>query len=384
MKKIPLFDLKISTAAKREVAGVMNSGWLSAGPKVASFEKKIASLLKVPHGVAVNSATAGLQVALQAIGVGPGREVITSPFTYVATVGAIMAVGALPVLADIYPDTLNIDPDEIDRKFSANTGAVIPVDVAGHPANYDELQTLCDRAKVPLIADAAHSIGATYRKHSVPMVADGAVLSFSSTKNLTCGEGGIVLSRHKPFIEMVRLISRNGLTRTTHERRISGNAQYDAVRSGHKASMSELHAAVGLGQLVDFKTQQKKREQLAERYLSNLSDLTDFLEPPVVRKHCKHGWHLFIIRLHLSALKIDRDRFINLMARRGIECGVHYRPLFDLSFYRDHLSLSPQFFPNAAYAGLRVVSLPFFPALKLSEIDTVCEAIHSIVTRHKR
>lgn len=384
MKKIPLFDLKVSASAKREVAAVLNSGWFSTGPKVASFEKRITSLLKVPHGVAVSSATTGLQVALQAIGVGPGREVVTTPFTYVATVGAIMAVGAHPVLADISPDTLNIDPDEIDRKLSSHTGAVIPVDVAGHPADYDQLQAICNRATVPLIADAAHSIGASYHKRSIAMVADGAVLSFHATKNLTCGEGGIVLSRHQPFIEMVRLISRHGLTDTAHERRTSSGAPYDAVRPGVKAGMSELHAAVGLGQLVDYKKQQKQREKLAERYLSNLSDLNDFLEPPVVRKHCRHGWHLFIIRLHLSALKIDRDRFIDLMARRGIECGVHYRPLFDLSFYRNHLSLSPQFFPNAAYAGCRVVSLPFFPSLKLGEVDSVCDAVCAIVTRYKR
>ncbi|MCK4460803.1 MAG: DegT/DnrJ/EryC1/StrS family aminotransferase, partial [candidate division Zixibacteria bacterium] len=184
MKKIPLFDLKLSTAAKREVAGVMNSGWLSTGPRVAAFEKKMTFLLKVPHAVAVSSGTAGLQLALQAIGVGPGREVITTPFTFVATIGAIMSLGARPVMADISPDTLNIDPDEVDRKFSENTGGVVPVDIAGHPADYDRLLSICDQAATPLIADAAHSIGATYRRLTIPNLADGAVISFYATKNL--------------------------------------------------------------------------------------------------------------------------------------------------------------------------------------------------------
>lgn len=384
MKKIPLFDLKLSTAAKREVAGVMNSGWLSTGPRVAAFEKRVTSLLKVPHGVAVSSGTAGLQLAMQAIGVGPGREVITTPFTFVATIGAIMALGARPVPADISPDTLNIDPDEVLRKLSPNTGAVLPVDVAGHPADYDRLLSICDQAGTPLIADAAHSIGATYRRRTIPNLADGAVVSFYATKNLTCGEGGMVLSRHRPFSDLVRILSRHGLTSIAHERSRSGKWKYDAVRAGCKATLSELHAAVGLGQLSEFKKQQKLRERLAERYLANLADLSDFLEPPIVRKHCRHGWHLFIIRLHLSALKIDRNQFIQLMARCGIECGVHYQPIFELSFYRDHLGLSPQFYPNATYAGRRVVSLPFYPTLKLGEVDRVCESIRSIVIRHKR
>jgi len=384
VKKIPLFDLQLSAAAKKEVAAVMNSGWLSTGPRAAAFEKKVTSLLKVPYGVAVSSGTVGLQLALQAIGVGSGREVITTPFTYVATVGAIMALGARPVLADISPDTLNIDPDEVERRFSPNTGAVLPVDMAGHPADYDRLLSICDKIGAPLLSDAAHAIGAAYRGQSVPKIADGAVISFHATKNLTCGEGGMVLSRHRPFIDLVRILSRHGLTSSAHERKRSGQWRYDALRAGHKATMSELHAAVGLGQLSDYKKQQKQRERLAERYLKNLSDLRDFLEPPVVRKQCRHGWHLFIIRLHLSALKIERDRFIELMARRGIECGVHYQPLFEFSYYRDHLGLSSQFLPNAAYAGRRVVSLPFFPTLKLSEVDRVCESARAIVTRHKR
>ncbi len=340
--------------------------------------------MKVPYGVAVNSATIGLQLAMQAIGVGPGREVITTPFTFVATVNAIMALGAQPVFADIDPNTLNIDPDEIDRKFTARTGAVVPVDLAGHPADYNRIMKLCNRATVPLIADSAHSIGAAYGKKSIPLVADAAVVSFYSTKNLTCGEGGMVLSRHQPFMEMVRLLSRHGLTSTAHERRKNAVPLYDVVRPGHKAAMSELHAAVGLGQLADFKKQQKQREKLAKRYHDNLAGLTDYLESPVTYKNCRHGWHLFIIRLHLSSLKIDRDRFIDLMARRGIECGVHYRPVFEYSFYRNYLSLSPQFFPNAAYAGKRVVSLPFYPTLKLTEVDRVCEGVESVVIRHRR
>lgn len=384
MKKIPLFDLKISAAAKKEVAAVMKSGWLSTGPKAAAFEKKITSLLKIPYGAAVSSGTTGLQLAMQAIGVGPGREVVTSPFTYVATVGAIMALGARPVLADINPDTLTLDPEEVSRCISPNTGAVLAVDLAGHPADYDQLLAICDRAGKPLLSDAAHAIGASFRKKSVPNWADGAVISFHATKNLTCGEGGMVLSRHRPFIDLVRILSRHGLTSSAHERVRSGDWHYDALRAGTKGTMSELHAAVGLGQLKDYKKQQQQRERLARRYLANLAELGDFLEPPVVRKDCCHGWHLFIIRLHTAALKIDRNRFIELMARRGIECGVHYQPIFEFSFYRDHLSLSPQSLPRAAEAGNRVVSLPLYPDLKLNEVDRVCDSVQTIVTRHKR
>ncbi len=382
--RIPLFDLKVSAAAKKEVAKTLVSGWLTTGPRVAAFERAVAKLLGVRYVAAVSSATAGLQLALKAIDIGPGAEVVTTPFTFVATLEAIMATGAKPVLADINPDTLNIDPDEIERKITDHTGALVPVDIAGYPADYQRLGAISRELSIPVVSDSAHAVGAAYRNRSIPRLADAAVFSFYSTKNLTCGEGGMVVSKHKAMTETVRCLARHGLTSHAWTRKTGSEQAYDAIFEGFKANMSDVHAAIGLGQLGTFASDQKRRELLARRYLENLQDLSELAELPTIQRRYRHGWHLFIIRLHLSALKIDRDRFIRLMAVRGIECGVHYRPVFELSYYRDALGLSPQYFPNSAYAGRRVVSLPLYPGLKASEVDYVCECAAEIIRKHRK
>lgn len=383
-RRIPLYDIKLSQEAIKEAADTLRSGWLSPGPRIAAFEKAICDLMQTRYGVAVSSASVGLQLVLRTIGVGSGKEVVTTPFTFVATVEAIISTGARPVFADIDPVSLNIDPDEVSRKISGRTAAVMPVDVGAYPADYDALRKICNSRKIPLVADAAHSIGAAHRGRPVPKHADAAVISFQVTKNLACGEGGMVLSRYKPLIEFVRLLARHGLTSGAYQRKKQRKWEYDAILPGLKANMSELHAAVGLGQLSVFEKEQAKRQRLAQRYISNLSPLSGCLETPVVEKHVRHGWHLFIVRLHLSQWKINRNRFIRLMAEYGVECGVHYKPILDLSYYRDSLGLSAQHFPNTAYAGRRVVTLPLYPHLTLAEVDYVCACIADIAEKHAR
>ena len=382
-RHIPLFDLKLPAASFRCVNEVLKSGWLNTGAKVAQFEKEVASLAGVRYAVAVNSATAGLQLTLESLGVGPGREVITTPFTFAATAAAIIRTGALPVFADIDPATLNIDPDEVARKITRRTACVLPVDVAGHPADYPELNAVCDRKHVPLVADAAHSLGATVGRRSVARLTDAAVHSFQATKNLTTADGGMVLTNHKMIAERVKLLSQHAMTSNACQRRKSGRWAYDVLAPGLKANLTDVHAAIGLGQLATFVKNQERREKLAQRYCRNLADLADFVAMPEVRDGFRHAWHLFIVRLHLSRLRIGRARFIALMAEAGIECGVHYRPLFELSFYRE-IGFSARYFPKAAYAGQQVVSLPLYPGLKTSQVDTVCGAVRNIVLRFRR
>jgi len=383
-RKIPLYDIKLSAGAIKEVTAMVKSGWLNTGPRVAAFEKAICRLTKTRYGAAVGSATVGLQMVLTAINAQPGAEVVTTPNTFVSTVEAIMATGAKPVFADIDPVTLNIDPDEVARKISTRTVAVMPVDLGGYPADYDALNEICQAKRTPLIADAAHSIATKYRSRSVSHHADAAVISFQTTKNLACGEGGIILTPHKELIDVVRVMARHGLTSSAHQRKKSRKWEYDAILPGMKGNMSELHAAIGLGQLEVFENDQAKRETLAERYLENFSGLGEYLELPQSDRSHRHGWHLFIIRLHLSRLKIDRNKLIELMARRGVECSVHYKPIFELSYYRDALGLTGQHFPNATYAGQRVVTLPLYAGLKLSDVDYICKCISEIVKKYKR
>ncbi len=383
-KKIPLFDLKLTTHTKREVNSVLSSGWLTAGPKVDKFEKELARLLKVKYVTAVSSGTSGLHLALQAIGAGSGMEVITSPLTYVATVEAIIQAGAKPVFADINPTTLTIDPQDIRRKISKKTLAIVPVDMAGYPCDYTALNKVCDDHSVVMLADSAHAIGAAYKKKSIPAHCDGAVYSFYSTKNLTCGEGGLVATRHKILGNRVKMMTGHGLSKSTFKRKKDNSWEYDAVASGYKANMSEIHAAIGLGQLKTYKKDQKTRAALANYYLKKLEQFKDYLGLPFEEKNYQHGWHLFIIRLNLVKLKINRNQFIREMAKAGVECGVHYKPIFDLSFYRDHFGLSRQMFPYAASVSQRIVSLPLYPLLKKKDVDFVCDKIRKIIKKNKK
>ena len=383
-QSIPLFDLKLSARTKREVAAALDSGWLTTGPRVRKFEQAVGEYLKVPHTVAINSATIGLQMVLTAIGAGPGKEVVTTPFTFVGTVEAILMTGAKPVFVDINRQTLNIDADSIASCINGNTAAVMPVDIAGNPADYGRIAALCNERDLPLVADAAQSIAGLHKGKSVPAHVDAAVFSFYSTKNLTCGEGGMVVSRHKELIDAVRLLSLHGLTSGTMERKKNRKWRYDVKHLGFKANMSDIHAAIGLGELASLESYQRKRTKLTERYIRSLSDLSGLIEMPTPGKDSVHGWHLFIARLNTEKLTIDRDRFIELMLENGVECGVHYLPVFELSYYRKAMQIAPERFPNAAEAGRRVVSLPLYPGLKLTEVDFVCECIKTILSENQK
>ena len=382
-KRIPLFDAQLPSASIQGVQKVLKSGWLNTGPKAAEFEKAIATMVKERYAVAVNSATSGLQATLEALGAGPGREVITTSFTFAATAAAIIRTGAMPVLADIDPVTLNIDPDEVIRKVTPQTLAILAVDIAGHPAQYPSLLAISARRRLPLVADAAHSLGATFAGKSTAQLTDAAVYSFQATKNLTTADGGMIVTRHKLIAERARLLTQHAMTSNAYQRRKANRWEYDVLGPGLKANLTDVHAAIGLGQLAAFESNQRRRQKVADGYARNLADLSDYLAIPEVRPGCRHAWHLFIIRLHLSRLRIGRARLVALMSQAGIECGVHYKPLFEMSFYRE-LGFEPAHFPNAVYAGRRVVSLPMYPHLKAVQIDRVCDVLRDVVLRFRR
>jgi dTDP-4-amino-4,6-dideoxygalactose transaminase len=381
--KVPLFDRKLSAEAKRQVRQVLDSGWLNTGTKAREFETAVARLCGVRYAAAVNSATSGLSLVLESLGIVPGCEVITTPYTFVSTLSTILRTGATPVLADIEPDTLTIDPDEVARKVNPETRAVISVDLAGLPADYKRLIPICTERSIPLVADAAHSFGGGIGKKVVAQLADVAVHSFQATKNLTTGDGGMVLSRHKVLIDQVRLLSQHAMTGSAFDRKKSRRWEYDVVGLGHKANLTDLQAALGLGQVDRFEKEQARRTKIAARYADNLADLDEYVECQQVPAGYRHAWHLYLVLLHLSRLRIDRDQFITLMANAGVECGVHYKPLFEMSFYRE-LGFTAQYFPNAAYVGRRVVTLPMYPSLSNAQVDTVCHALGQVVRRHAR
>ncbi|MCH7690823.1 MAG: DegT/DnrJ/EryC1/StrS aminotransferase family protein [candidate division Zixibacteria bacterium] len=382
-RTIRLFDIKLSSAAKKEVNNVMASGWLSTGSRVAEFEKQLSRILKVPYVAALSSGTAALHLALEASGELKDTEVITTPFTFVATVEAIMLAGSKVVLADIDSDTLNISAEDAARKIMKKTKAIVAVDIAGLPADYGSLRKLCRAHSLKLISDSAHALGTKYKDKTMPELADLSAYSFYPTKNVTTAEGGAVASKNKKLIEKVRLLSRHGLTTNAYQRQKSGGWGYDVPVFGYKANLSDIHAALGIGELKNFEKNQQKRAKLAKRYLANLSHLSDSLRLPPATSDIRHSWHLFIIQLNLDSLKIDRNRFIAEMSKLGVQCGVHYQPIFELSYYRQALNLKASDFPNAAKAGKSVVSLPLHTLLKISDIDYVCECLAAILGRNR-
>ena len=380
-KHIPLYDIHISRDVKREVMSALDSGWLSSGPRVADFEAALADYTGVRYQIAVSSATAGLIASLEAVEV-RGKEVVTTPYSFVATVEAIIRSGGTPVFADIDPHTLAIDPDEAERKMCRRTACILPIDIAGYPADYARLRSLARDTGVALVSDASHSFGARYRGKPVSAYCDAAVFSFHATKNLTCGEGGLVACRRRDIAAKARLIARHGVSATAYDRRVRGRWAYDVKRLGFKANMSEIHAAIGMGNLRRFDMNQAKRRRLAERYRNNLADLSNWVELPPSGRHIEAAWHLYIIKLNLDRLRITRDRFIQLMSEAGVECGVHFVPINRFSFFRD-LGIKRVECPNSDQAGERVVTLPLFQELKPSEIDYVCERIQLILKKYR-
>lgn len=382
-KRTPFYDLILSAATVRLVNATLKSGWLTTGPAVEQFESGIAKLLGMRYVAAVNSATAGLTLALRAAGARPGSEVITSPFSFVAGVESILNLGATPVLADINPHTLNIDPDEVGKKITQRTVAVLTVDIAGYPCEYDRLRGVAKGHDIPIVSDSAHALGATLQGKSIPHWTDLSVFSFHATKNLTCGEGGMVVARSRKSIERIRLWSKHGMTAGAYERKKKGSWSYDVAEHGFKANMSDILAAVGLGELRSFEVNQRRREQLAMRYIANLSSAEELVSVPRLQIGFHHAWHLFIVRLDLNRLKITRDEVIDRMALAGIGCSVHYRPIHELSF-ADRRIKSTGRLPKAEEAGRSVISLPLYPLLRPADVDYVCDRLISILRRHSR
>jgi len=380
---ISLFDLSVTPDASRLVQSVLERGWLSTGSMARKFEIAIGKQLKVANCVAVSSATSGLQLALMVCNVA-GKEVITTPLTMVATVEAILLAGGKPLFADIDPATLTIDPLSVTRLCNKRTAAIVSVDLAGNPVDYSGLRKIARDAKVQLISDAAHSVAAKVGTSSVAPLCDFAVFSFYATKNLTCAEGGMVVSKNKSASDQIRLMSRHGMTTNADDRRRNRHWKYDVPYFGIKANLSDVHAAIGLGMLTRFDADQNHRRLCAQRYARNLSSFGEWVTLPQKRLGTTHGWHLFIVQLQTNRLKISRDAVIDKMAEHGIECGLHYRPIYELSWYKKHMAIDCKALPNTVAAGQRIMSLPLHPRLTMKDIDRVCETLADIVKRHRR
>ncbi len=365
-----------------EVLDSLRSGWLTTGPKTKRFEQEFAAFIgENVEAVAVNSATAGLHLALEAIGIGPGDEVITTTHTFTSTAEVIRYLGADPVLVDIDPLTLNIDPAAVERAITPRTRAIIPVHFSGLSCDMDSIFALAHKHGIKIVEDAAHALPTTYNGKLIgTLESDVTVYSFYATKTITTGEGGMVVTANPEIAARCRTMRLHGISRDAFDRYTSTKPAwfYEVVAPGFKYNMTDLAASIGLHQLKKAWQFQARRQEMAQYYDEALERLPVLL-PPKAPAGDTHAWHLYVLRLEPSA-KVKRDRFIELMAERGIGCSVHFIPLHLHPYWRDLYALKPEDFPCAQEIYGRSVSLPLFTKMTEADQQKVIDAVRGILT----
>jgi len=365
-----------------EVVDALRSGWLTTGPKTRRFEEDFARYIGAGvEALAVNSATAGLHLALEAAGIGPGDEVITTPFTFTATAEVIRYLGAHPVFVDIEENTHNIDPENIEAAITTRTRAIIPVHFGGLACDMNRILKIALRHGLKVVEDAAHALPATVEKRLIGSLdSDATVFSFYATKTLATGEGGMVVTRNPELARRCRVMRLHGIDRDAFDRYTSVKPAwfYSVVAPGFKYNMTDIAAAIGIHQLRKVKSFRERREALAQRYDQAFQDL-DLQLPAHAPIGEKHAWHLYVIRL--ASAHLDRDEFINEMAALGIGTSVHFIPLHLHPYWRDTYHLTPEQFPNATRTFKQVVSLPLYPRMTNSDQDRVIDAVRSLLSR---
>jgi dTDP-4-amino-4,6-dideoxygalactose transaminase len=363
-----------------EVVESLRRAWLGTGPKVAQFESDFAAFkgVSVSSVAAVNSCTAALHLSMIAAGIGAGDDVITTPMTFCATVNAIIHSGATPVLADIDPKTMNIDPAAIEARITPRTRAILPVHFAGRPCDMDSIMTLAERHKLKVIEDCAHAIEAQYGGRKLGTFGDYGCFSFYVTKNIVTGEGGMVIARQEPDIGRVKILALHGMSKDAWRRfSDSGYKHYQVVECGFKYNMMDLQAAIGIHQLRRIEAYWQRRHEVWRHYNEAFTGLPIGL-PSEPAMGTRHAYHLYTILIDPSRAGISRDEFMNEMTARNIGIGVHYLSIPEHPYYRERFGWRPEDYPNAMRVGRQTVSLPL--SAKLTDEDVLCvvEAVRDI------
>jgi len=364
-----------------EVLHSLRSGWLTTGPKTKRFEEEFADFVGGGvESIAVNSATAGLHLALEAVGVSPGDEVITTPYTFTATAEVVRYLDADPVLVDIDPATFNIDAARIESAITPRTKAIIPVHFAGLACEMEKILDIARRHGLKVVEDAAHALPTTCGGRLIGSLgSDATVYSFYATKTITTGEGGMVVTREAELANRCRVMRLHGISRDAFDRYTSKKPSwhYEVVAPGCKYNMTDIASSIGIHQLKKASAFQKRRSAMAAEYDEAFRDLPVLL-PPHAAPGDLHAWHLYVLRLKDEA-PVSRDRFIELMADRGIGCSVHFIPLHLHPYWRDRYGYQPDDFPHALDNFQRAVSLPLFTKMTLEDQQRVVAAVREIL-----
>ena len=369
-----------------EAADTIRSGWLTTGPKTARFEKAFAKFVGAPHALAVNSATAGLHLALEAVGVSAGDAVITSPYTFTASAEVIRYLGADPVLVDIDPMTFNIDPvlvrEQIEKiqKGGKRVKAIIPIHIGGQACDMTSIQRIAQEHDIRIVEDAAHALPCSHDEKMIGTIGDATAFSFYVTKTLATGEGGMVTTHSKEIFDRIKVMRLHGISRDIWDRYTANkpNWYYEVIEPGFKYNMSDIMASIGIHQLAKVKRFRDRRAQIAEWYTDAFQSLP-LKSPFVARPEDTHAWHLYVIQLELERIKITRDQFIEKMAEKGIGTSVHFIPLHLHPYWKNRYGYKPEDFPVALDCFQRAVSLPIYSKMSDGDVERVVDAVRSIL-----
>jgi dTDP-4-amino-4,6-dideoxygalactose transaminase len=381
---IPFHVPSIGEEEVSEVVATLRSGWLTTGPRTDQFEREFRNYVRAPYALAVNSCTAGLHLALSALGVGKGHEVITTPLTFCSTVHTILQTGAMPVLADVGADG-NIDPQAIAKAITPRTRAIVPVHLAGLPCEMDAICKLARKRNLFVVEDAAHAVGSRYRNRPIGMPAatagnasDATVFSFYATKNMTTGEGGMITTPREALAAKMRVMALHGMSRDAWNRYSeTGTWYYEVVDAGFKYNLTDIQSALGIHQLRKLDSFIATRERYARIYNDAFAGV-DEVEVPPDRPHVRHSWHLYILRLKLGMLNIGRWEFIEELRKRRVGTSVHFIPIPLHPFFAGQ-SWGSRSCRRAMDLYARSISLPLYPAMTEEQVHRVADCVKEIV-----
>lgn len=358
----------------QSVVEALRSDWLTTGPKVGEFEGALAEVTGASDVISVNSGTAALHAAMHALGIGPGDEVIVPAITFVATANCVLYVGAKPVFADINPTNLLIDVESVRHRITPATRAVIAMDYAGQPCDYRALKTLCDQYEIALVADAAHSLGATCENVPVGSLADITTFSFHAIKAITTAEGGAAVTNNPEYAKRMRIFRNHGITMDWADRERKGQWQYEMDSLGFNYRLSDIQCALGISQLRKLKTQIERRSEIAAHYDASLSGLAGVI-PLMRRDDIRHAWHLYVVRILSGKTRTDRDAVYTRMRAKEVGVNVHYTPVYLHPYYKKLLGDFTGHCPMAETVASEILTLPIFPRMNGTDVDRVVDAL---------
>jgi len=375
---IPYGRQSIDDADIKAVIEVLRSDWLTTGPKVAEFEEALARYVGAKFAVAVSSGTAALHCAMFALGIGPGHEVIVPTMTFAASANCVVYQGGIPVFVDVASDTLLIDPKDVETKITPQTKAIIAVDYAGQPCDYDALKEIADRHHLSLVADACHSLGATYRGRSVGSLADLSVFSFHPVKHITTGEGGMIATDQEEYAKRLRIFRNHGITSDHRQREAQGSWFYEMVDLGYNYRITDFQCALGMSQLQKLPRWVERRQEIARQYDEAFAGIKG-IKPLAVKLGVRHAYHLYVVRVNQDETGIERGEFFRTLRSRGIGVNVHYIPIHLHPFYQNNYHTKRMLCPMAEEAYEEIVSLPMFPMMSHEDIKKVIQLIRETI-----